>query len=82
MYKNKARFCGFYPAGLKVLRFREDDINDIIQNGSRMAVRLHQEREAVHGKRFQNKKGCGGSGVPKEIRRQKRTKTDDLRHGF
>jgi len=54
VYKNQRRLCGFYPAGIKVLRFREDVIYGIMEGRSPGAVmqrtpankqRLHQKTD-------------------------------------
>jgi len=54
VYKHKKSLCGIYPAGIKVLRFREDVINDIIQgqesrNGTAQKRNVRRKDPNRHG---------------------------------
>jgi len=82
VYKHKRRLCGFYPAGIKVLRFREDVINDIIQGQAAqfVEVRVPKEREKAYGKWFPDKDGSksrNGTAQKRNVRRK-----DPNRHGL
>jgi hypothetical protein len=49
VYAEKHRFGGFYPAGLKVLRFPPEVINGIISGqGQGVALRFYGGREEIH----------------------------------
>jgi hypothetical protein len=81
VYKHKHALCGFYPAGIKVLRFREDVIDGIIQNvNGRVAVRVPEEREALQRQRIQYQsrgESSTGKAPERNIRRQ-----NPSRHGL
>jgi predicted site-specific integrase-resolvase len=49
VYKNKRKLCGFYPAGIKVLRFREDVIYGIMEGKPPGAL---AKRTSVSGQRL------------------------------
>jgi hypothetical protein len=47
VYRNRCRLGGFYPAGLRVLRFREDDILACLERDQRMALSLPISGEEI-----------------------------------
>ena len=79
VYENARKLGGFYPAGIRVLRFRREDINTIIQNppgGRKVGVSTQEEKARVG--RPQNMKR--GQGTGKWLKDQKRL--DPNRHGL
>ena len=91
VYVNGKRLGGFYPGGIKVLRFREEVIREFMEGqGKRdMEVHLSGEREGLRRGGTQDQGGSeDGQGREEEIRRSRRTcgiseiiSTDD-RHGL
>ena len=80
VYKHKRALCGLYPAGIKVLRFREDIIYGIIQNTPGVEVRISKEREEVQWQRLPDQnRGTGSQGsAPK----RGRSRQNPGRHGL
>ena len=84
VYDNKHRLGGFYPAGIKCLRFRKEIIDGILEgSGSKgLGVSVSIPGEKLRGPRIQNQEGspsCPG-GTPKET--QITYKTNPSRHGL
>ena len=78
VYKHKQKFCGFYPAGLKVLRFSKEVVDDIIQNSARVEVSFPEERAAAHRVGVLPEKGCSKGRGGKKKRKEKNVH----RHGL
>ncbi len=85
VYNNKNRLGGFYPAGLGILRFREDLIYGIMegQNTQGLEIQLPVSGKGLrrgrpsNQSRSQKGKGRSKSRGPKEY-----TKTNPARHGL
>lgn len=48
VYKNFRKLGGFYPAGMRVLRFRPDVIYGIMEGKGRMEVQTPIQEEEIH----------------------------------
>lgn len=80
VYRNKKALCGFYPAGIKVLRFQEEVLNGIIQNSAGLEVRVPKKREEIHRQRFPKEIGSQSSNGGAKKRDSSRQKPN--RHGL
>ena len=47
VYKHQRRLCGFHPAGIGCLRFRQEDIYNIIEHSFRMAELNQIESKSI-----------------------------------
>jgi hypothetical protein len=85
VYENKNRLGGFYPAGLKVLRFRKDIIDGFMagQETQGLAVRLPVPREDLC-RRWTSYQSGGQKGQrdPKSGGHKKFSQTNPERHGL
>ena len=67
VYKHSRRLGGFYPAGIKVLRFKQETINDIMEGGQRVAVQFQAPKKPVLVKNLLQQNGsCSRDGRPQE----------------
>jgi len=59
VYDHAGRLGGFYPAGIKCLRFRAEAINDIMmgQNQEQMRVQAQVQGRASRGRPQKGRKG-------------------------
>ena len=57
VYEHAAEWGGFYPAPLRVLRFRPEVIRGIMEGGQKVEVRFPAQREILRGRRIQDQKG-------------------------
>jgi hypothetical protein len=72
VYGNSRRLGGFYPAGIKVLRFREEVIRGIMEGpGNReMEILLPERRQDIRRGRVRKQgRGQDGQGRPSEAGR-------------
>ena len=79
VYDNARKLGGFYPAGIRVLRFRREDINAIMQNppgGLEVGVSTQEETVPAGGPQGMD----GGQRTGKWLEDQKRL--DPNRHGL
>ena len=84
VYDHKEELGGFYPAGIRRLRFKQEVIYGHMEESQTrdLALRVSASREKVHGKRLQNK-GRGQSRQRGEKKTGKvRESTDSNRHGL
>jgi len=82
VYDHRTRLGGFYPAGIRVLRFREDKIDELMegqgQGGLAMGVSIPGAQ--AHRGRVQNQNGSQGrTGVEAK---GSQDRLDSGRHGL
>ena len=83
VYENKDRLGGFYPAGIKVLRFRKEVIYGIMegQKAEGLGIRLSVQGQKVRRQGIQNQgRGKGVQGETQEGGQEHQT--DPTRHGL
>lgn len=83
VYENKHRLGGFYPAGIRVLRFRKEVIYGIVegQETKRLGIRLSVQGQEVRRQGIQNQgRGKGIQGETQEG--SQKHQTDPTRHGL
>jgi hypothetical protein len=83
VYKHKNRFGGFYPAGLKRLRFKEDIINGILQGPKTegLDIQVPVSGQELRGPGVYNQKRSNGSQGRQEKRIKESTARSN-RHGI
>ena len=84
VYDNKHRLRGFYPVGIRRLRFRAEDIDELLEESQErnLALRVPVSREKVHGKRFQDEGKGQGCQRGEKKKGKVRESTDSNRHGL
>ncbi len=85
VYRNSRNLGGFYPAGIKVLRFREETIRGLMARQAQkgLAVQLPASGQDVRGRGFQNQSGGQGrTGGASEGHFKPATNADPNRHGL
>jgi len=86
VYAHARRLGGFFPAGIKVLRFSPGVINGIMEGqneGQGMAIRVPIPGDQVQLKVVSNPRGSSGrAGRSKKIVEINGWKTDPSRHGL
>lgn len=82
VYKHRKKLYGFKPAGLGILRFRKEIIYGIMegQDPKTLVLQFPVSKQALCGKRVQNKKGSSCSKGRKEKDAEKSTEAN--RHGL
>lgn len=81
VYKRKNTLGGFYPAGLKVLRFNPGVIYAIMEGRQNVALSVSVSRETPQQTGIRNQgRGKGGNGDSQA--RIKKSSPADNRHGF
>ncbi|MCK4984051.1 MAG: helix-turn-helix domain-containing protein [Desulfobacterales bacterium] len=83
VYENKHRLGGFYPAGIRVLRFRKEVIYGLMerQETGGLGVRFPAQGETVRRQGIQNE-GRGEVGQGEAQKGNKEYQTDPARHGL
>lgn len=80
VYKKSRILGGFYPAGIKSLRFDEAIINGIMERSRQMAFSFHVSGTLSHGERFFDQSGSKKSSRKKKGRSKEYA--DSSRHGL
>jgi excisionase family DNA binding protein len=59
VYDNKHRLRGFYPVGIRRLRFRAEDIDELLEESQdrQVLLRVPVPKEEIYRQRIQNEKG-------------------------
>jgi len=84
VYDNKNRLGGFYPAGIRALRFRKEVIDGILERSEAQGLDLpiSVRGEKLRRPRVQDE----GLGADRQVRApkvpQEKVDTSDRRHGF
>jgi hypothetical protein len=85
VYENKNRLGGFYPAGLRVLRFRKEVINGIMegQKAQRLEVQLPVSKAELRWRRSSHQSGGQKGKRSSESEGYKKfQQTNPARHGL
>ena len=79
VYKHKQKLGGFYPAGLRILRFNQEVIHGIMEGQSQepLVLQVPISGQKLHGERVQGQKRSRNSKGDKKKRSQH---TDPNRH--
>jgi predicted site-specific integrase-resolvase len=83
VYDHAGRLGGFYPAGIKCLRFRREAINDIMEGQKTRGVEVQlpvSQKGSQRGRVQSQITGSASRGRPQKAR--KRVSDDPGRHGL
>jgi predicted transcriptional regulator len=83
VYKYRQRLGGFYPFGIRVLRFRREEIYAHLERGRKLEIPVPVAGEKIFPARIQNQGiGQGGNGEAKGATHGCRGANDSDRHGL
>jgi len=81
VYKHKNKFGGFYPAGLRILRFKQEVVHGIMegQNSPALVLQVPVPGQELYGQGIQGQEGGRGS---KGCEKKRSKNPDKNRHGI
>gem|GEM_PF-3343057 len=82
IYDNARRLGGFYPAGIRVLRFNPEVIRGIMEGKGRMEVQVSIPGEKISRRNLSDPCGGAGGSGRKEKKRACLPPTDPDRHNL